>query len=94
MHTISFPENKDETATRRIIELLQDLPPASLMVAEQFVRFLYVQAHQGQFTASGAQTVYACPNVVLPTSSLERWVNLVPLGYTGDALEDSEALYA
>jgi hypothetical protein len=37
--------------------------------------------------------VYRYSTVSLPASSLNGWLNLIPEGYEGDALADTEALY-
>ena len=36
---------------------------------------------------------YLYPTVENPASSLSEWLNVLPDGYEGDALADSEALY-
>jgi hypothetical protein len=36
---------------------------------------------------------YRYPTVLMPASSLDVWLNLVPEGYEGDALTDTETLY-
>ena len=81
---------------RKIDELLEDLPLQSLVVGEQFVRFLREQAQRGQpvVTASGEKPAsFRYPTVQVPASSLEAWTDLLPEGYNGDALADTEALY-
>jgi hypothetical protein len=81
-----------------IVSLLDDLPPESLFVLEQFVRFLFEQAQQGQSVVSESEVQadkprYQYPTKGVPASSLNRWLNLLPKGYEGDALADTEALY-
>jgi hypothetical protein len=70
---------------RKISELLDGLPPESLKVVEQFVRFLYQQE------PATSEPRYA--TAPAPTSSLDAWTVLLLEGYTGDALADTEALY-
>jgi len=81
----------------RILALLNSLPPESLSVVEQFVRFLQEQSRQGRPVAmiseQKGQFSYRYPTIALALSSLDRWLNLVPEGYEGDALADTEALY-
>ena len=78
----------------RLQALLAELPPDSLPVAEQFLQFLRDQARRGQAVKLAAERpVYEYPSVGLPADSLANWVNLVPEGYDGDALADTEALY-
>lgn len=36
---------------------------------------------------------HSYPTIGAPSSSLNNWLNLVPSGYDGDALADTEALY-
>jgi len=36
---------------------------------------------------------YIYPTVAVPPSSLDWWLNLIPEGYEGNALADTEALY-
>jgi hypothetical protein len=77
--------------------LLNGLPPESLSVVEQFIRFLQEQGRRGQPVAivseRKGQFTYQYPTIGLAPSSLDRWLNLVPEGYEGDALADTEALY-
>jgi hypothetical protein len=85
-----------EQIQNRILPLLEKLPPESLAVVEQFVRFVQEQAQKGQVVEivvkpTGAPYLY--PTVPVPASSLAQWVNLLPEGYDGDALADTEALY-
>jgi hypothetical protein len=81
-----------EMDTRDHIEsLLDDLPAETLPVVEQFVRFLQEQARHGQPITVAQHSHF--PTVALSPQSLENWLNLLPEGYEGDALEDSEALY-
>jgi len=77
---------------RRILSLLDDMPVESLVTVEQFARFMREQA-QLRTVSAEQQHLYAYPTVALPPSSLDRWVNLIPGGYAGDALRDTEALY-
>lgn len=83
--------------TERLLSLLADLPPESLPVVEQFVCFLREQAQRGQpIVTAGVKEErppYKYPTVPVPASSLAGWLNLVPEGYEGDALADTEALY-
>ncbi len=81
----------------RIATLLEELPSDSLIVVERFVQFLNEQAKQGEaiVTARVEEEAppYQYPTVLLPASALEGLENLLPEGYEGDALADSEALY-
>jgi len=81
----------------RILPLLEQLPPESLTVVEQFVRFVQEQAQKGQVIESVSKpkerAPYLYPTVPVPAASLAQWVNLLPEGYDGDALADTEALY-
>jgi hypothetical protein len=79
-----------------LASLLADLPPESLRVLEEFARFLHEQARQGRVIqpVQEEKTVpYLYPTVGMPASTLDDWLNLVPEGYEGDALMDTEALY-
>jgi len=84
-----------EQIQNRILPLLEKLPPESLAVVEQFVRFLQEQAQKGRVveTVKPTGAPYLYPTVPVPASSLAQWVNLLPEGYDGDALADTEALY-
>ena len=81
----------------RILTLLEGLPPESLTLVERFVQFLQEQARQGQPVVAVSEQEdhppYLYPTVAVPPSSLDGWLNLVPEGYEGDALADTEALY-
>ncbi|MBU1661414.1 MAG: hypothetical protein KKD28_08065 [Chloroflexi bacterium] len=89
--------DSDVMTRKKIFSLLDALPDESLAVAEQFLRFLRQQAWQGQLVVTSSvkeeQPPYLYPTVAVPTSSLNGWLNLLPEGYEGDALADSEALY-
>ena len=86
---------------QRIIRLLDDLPPKSLSVVEQFVLFLARQVRRSEpvvFAESAAQepdeqrAAYRYPTVGLPPETLHGLVGLMP-PVAGDALADTEALY-
>jgi hypothetical protein len=81
----------------RILSLLAELPLESLVVVERFVRFLHEQARRGEtvtvVSEKPTRPPYRYPTVAVPASSLSRWLDLVPEGYEGDALADTEALY-
>jgi len=85
------------TETMRLFSLLNDLPPESLTLVERFVQFLREQARRGQpvvaVSRQEERPPYLYPTVGVPPSSLDGWLNLVPEGYEGDALADTEALY-
>jgi hypothetical protein len=75
-------------------DLLTDLPQDSLSAVEQFVQFVRERAQHGQMLKIVAERpAYLYPTVPLPADSLDRWLNLSPTGYDGDALADTEALY-
>jgi hypothetical protein len=88
-----------QTVQERLVTLLDDLSPEGLTVAEQFVRFLreYAKQGQAQFTfqrpTGFPSDTFVYPTVCLPASSLNAWLNLIPVGYAGDALTDTEAVY-
>ena len=92
-HTIA-----GNTAQQRILTLLDDLPPEGVAVAEQFMQFLHEVVQQGtslrEIGQPVAPRVFAHPVIGLPSASLLAWSNLAWAGYEGDALADSEALYA
>jgi len=80
---------------RQIIEMLNDLPPESLVVVEQFIQFLRQQAQQGRavVTVAGESAPpYLYPTVPVPASALEGLIGIMP-PVEGDALADTEALY-
>jgi len=72
--------------------LLDDLPTENRMMVEQFVRFLH-NRKPGRPATTLEQPHFRYPTVPLPASSLDAWVNLLPKGYEGDALADTEALF-
>ena len=79
-------EHLSARATKQTIEeLLEGLSPASLNTVMQFVRLL----RSKELLELGP--LY--PTVVNSASSLKLWMDLVPAGYKGDALKDTEALY-
>lgn len=81
----------------RILPLLEDLPPESLSVVEQFVTFLREQARRGRIVEVVPQEKeksppYLYPTVTVPASSLDGLIGIMP-PVGGDALADTEALY-
>ena len=95
MGTDANVQTLERTAQSHILALLNDLPPESLTVVEQFVQFLREQARRGQPVVSVREErpPYHYPTVPVPASSLDGWLDLVSEGYEGDALADTEALY-
>ena len=85
-------------AQQRILALLNDLPPEGVAVAEQFMRLLHEVAQQGaplrELRQPAVSHGFAYPVIGLPPSSLLAWSDPAWTGYEGDALADSEALYA
>ena len=94
MSTDASVQTPERTMQSHILALLQDLPPESLTLVERFVQFLREQARRGQpVVVRDERTPYTYPTVPVPASSLDGWLDLVPAGYEGDALADTEALY-
>lgn len=94
--TIGWSERVKPVTQHHILDLLNDLPPESLVVVEQFIQFLHQQAQQGQpvVTVFDKPTpYYRYQTVLLPASTLDGWLKLLSEGYEGDALADTEALY-
>jgi len=90
------PHTTTRAAYDHLLSLLDDLPPESLTVVERFVEFLGEQARRGQPVVTlleQEKPPYLYPTIGVPASSLDRWLNLVPEGYEGNALADTEALY-
>jgi hypothetical protein len=83
-----------EQIQNRILPLLEKLPPESLAVVEQFVRFLQEQAQKGQVveTVKPTGAPYLYPTVPVPASTLRSLSGIMP-PVDGDALADTEALY-
>lgn len=84
-----------QVVREHILSLLDDLPPESLNVVNQFVQFLYEQARQGRSVvtkSSGESPPFLYPSVPLPASALDGLVGIMP-SVGGDALADTEALY-
>lgn len=72
--------------------LLDELSSETLMMLGQFVRFLH-NRRPGRPPATLEQAHFRYPTVPVPAPSLDAWMNLLPEGYEGDALTDTEALY-
>jgi len=89
--------NAEAHTQTKITSLLNELSPENLQLVEQFVCFLREQARRGRtiglVKGKGKRQPYLYPTVAVPASSLDNWLNLVPQGYDGDALADTEALY-
>jgi hypothetical protein len=97
MTTNHNPRPTEDTVQGRILTLLDDLPPESQVLVEQFTRSLHEKARRGGPVALTGNTRqsggHMYPSVPLPASTLSNWLDLVPEGYEGDALADSESLY-
>jgi hypothetical protein len=95
MSTDVSVQTQVQTVRERILVLLDELPPENLITVEHFVQFLRDQARRGQPVKSVQEkrTPYTYPTVTTPPSSLDGWLDLVPEGYEGDALADTESLY-
>jgi hypothetical protein len=83
-----------EAMQKHILALLADLPTDSLAFVEQLVMFLREKTHSPTpLVTREKRAPYLFPTVAVPASTLNAWMNLLPKGYDGDALADSEALY-
>ena len=91
------PQAETWTTRNRILSLLNDLSPESLTIVERFVQFLREQARRDRpivaVSEKEERPPYLYPTIGVPPSSLDGWLNLLPEGYEGDALADTEALY-
>ncbi len=92
----------DETEADRehLHKLLDKLPAESLPVVEAFLRFLNRQAEEQKpviltepQAAGEKRPPYRYPAVAAPISALREVIGILPEGYEGDALADTEALY-
>ncbi len=85
-----------QATTEEILALLKELPPESLTVVEEFVRFLQEQSREGRTVTLGSkqtsQPPYLYPTVSLPATALDSLIGIMP-PVGGDALSDSESLY-
>lgn len=84
------------TIKQKITRLLDDLPPDSLTMVEQFVTFLHQQQiQQDRLNVITARegTLYRYPTVDNDPSTLGAWLDILSQGYEGNAVADSEALY-
>ncbi len=85
-----------QATENRIFVLIQELPPESLPVVEQFVRFLNEQAQNGQPVVTKEEKEerppYKYPTIPVPAAAIEGLIGIMP-SVGGDALADTEALY-
>ena len=83
-----------EAMQQRILALLNGLSPENLALVEWFVVSVRERANLPTSLAEGEKRVpYLYPTVALPASTLDGLVGILPEGYDGDALADSESLY-
>jgi hypothetical protein len=76
--------------SQQLRELLQLSRDERLRLA----RWLIDSAIQQRRTrADGQPPPYVYPSVPCPAATIDAWMNLLPEGYEGDALADTEALY-
>lgn len=94
MDTMTKPSQATQATQEHIRVLLAELSPDNLAFVEQFVLFLRDRMQSpAPLVAREKRVPYLYPTVPVPASKLDAWMNLVPEGYDGDALADSEALY-
>lgn len=98
MSTNANVQAAEQITPGHILSLLDDLPPESLNLVERFVQFLQEQVRLGQpvgVVSKQGEKRPPCihPTIPVPASTLDGWMDLVPKGYEGDALADTEALY-
>ncbi|OQY47965.1 MAG: hypothetical protein B6242_03765 [Anaerolineaceae bacterium 4572_78] len=94
IYTDTFNENVDLSSYQTIVTMLTRLSTEHVAMIEQFTRFLYTQTLYRQYDSTSlplGNMVY--PTIAVPANSLDMWLNLLPTGYEGNALEDTEALY-
>ena len=88
--------HKNEALQEKILTLIADLPPESLTIIEQFVRFIRAQVENGLVIDSHnvhkVSPPYLYPTVGVPASIIKDLMGIAP-PVGGDALEDSEKLY-
>ena len=78
------------TTTRQTIhQMVNQLPTESLPLVDNFVRFVHAQYVAG----ATAATPWVYPLVPMPAPVLQDWLALLDVGYEGDALADTEAIY-
>ncbi|MBI3913902.1 MAG: hypothetical protein HY327_06920 [Chloroflexi bacterium] len=83
-----------EAIKKRIAILLADFPPDRLDFVEQLVLFLHEQTQTPATRVTREKRApYLYPTVPVSVTTLNAWMNLLPNGYEGDALADSEAVY-
>ncbi len=90
-----------EAARDRLNKLLDQLPAESLPVVEAFLRFLNrldveqksVVLTEPQFVEDERPSDCRPTVIVAPISTLREVIDILPDGYTGDALSDTQVLY-
>lgn len=89
-------ESSTKLVQTRLVPLLEDLPPESLKVVEQFVRFVHEMAQEGHtlemIPKVGGNAPFLYPTVTVPADVFARLSGIMP-PVGGDALADTEALY-
>ncbi len=87
----------DTVAHAHLLSMLDELPPEGLKLVEEFVQFLRQQVLKAKpaetVAVKESQKPYLYPTVTMPAESMRDLIGIMPVGYEGDALEDSEALY-
>lgn len=97
MDTTVKLQTEQQAVLDRVESILKELTPQDLIVVERFIRFVREQAERGgpirvSVPEPSSRPPYKYPTVALPVASLKAWSSLLPEGYEGDALADSEAL--
>lgn len=77
----------------KIATLLEQLPPGAVMTLQEIFELLARQQSAAAAESTARLHPYRYSTVVVPTGETLRLAAETPIGYSGDALTDTEALY-
>jgi hypothetical protein len=86
-------QQDDARRRERISTLLEQIPAEDLVFVERYIEFLSQQKPPDAVLIQEEKPTYLHPTVPVPAATFINWLNLLPEGYEGDALADTEALY-
>ena len=77
----------------KIVTLLEQLPPGVVMTLQEIFELLAQQQSMTAAERTANVHPYRYSTVVVPAGEMLKLADETPVGYPGDALADTEALY-
>lgn len=88
--TVAVPRTE---IVEKIVTLLEQLPPGAVMMLQEIFELLARQQSVPVVEPAPGMHPYRYSTVVVPADEVLKLAAETPVGYPGDALADTEALY-